>query len=136
MTTRAWSLVLLSGMLLSAGAMRAHHSVTAVFDTSKHLNLSGELSDIDWVNPHVFLYVKAKNSQGAEETWKVEGGPPAWYRRVGVNKSTFSKRMGEQVTIEGYPSKTGEPYGYMRRMKFGNGDVIESASPSDAAKGK
>ena len=136
MNPKLWSLILASALALAASTLWAHHSVTAVFDTSKEITLDGELSDVDWVNPHVFLYVKMKNSKGADETWKIEGGPPSWYRRVGVNRATFAKRMGEKVSIEGYPSKTGEAYSFMRRLTFGNGDKIESASPSEVSKSK
>jgi hypothetical protein len=110
--------------------------VTAVFDTTKRITLAGELTDIDWVNPHIFLYLKLKNNQGAEETWKIEGGPPSWYRRVGVNKATFTKHMGEKLSVEGFPSKTGETYSFMQRITFANGDTFESASAADVSKGK
>lgn len=114
----------------------AHHSVSAVFVMDKQIQLKGELTDVDWVNPHIFVYLKMKNASGAMETWKVEGGPPAWYRRIGINSATFRKRIGEQITIDGLPSKTGETYSYMRKVTFADGDTFESASPSEVSKGK
>jgi hypothetical protein len=114
----------------------AHHSVSAVFVMDKQILLKGELSDVDWVNPHIFVYVKVKNASGTVETWKVEGGPPAWYRRININSATFRKRIGEQVTIDGLPSKTGENYSYMKKVTFADGDTFESASPADVSKGK
>ena len=73
-------------------------------------------------------------ASGATQEWKVEGGPPAWYRRVNVNKATFSKHMGQTVTINGYPSKDASPYGYMLKITFADGDSLESVSAAEASK--
>ena len=131
---KSFTLALLA-LSLAAGALWAHHSVTAVFDTSKQIVITGELTDIEWVNPHIFLHMKGKaGASGATQEWKVEGGPPAWYRRVNVNKATFSKHMGQTVTINGYPSKDASPYGYMLKITFADGDSLESVSAAEASK--
>ena len=49
-------LVLLAAVCAAgAGSMLAHHSVTAVFDTSKQIVVTGELTEIEWANPHIFF---------------------------------------------------------------------------------
>ncbi len=121
---------------LTAASLWAHHSVTAVFDTSKQIVLTGELTDVEWVNPHIFLHLKGKVGDAVVQEWKVEGGPPAWYRRVNVNKATFSKRVGEKVTINGYPSKDSSPYGYLLKITFADGDSLESVSAAEAQRVK
>lgn len=122
-------------VLVAASALWAHHSVTAVFDTSKQIVVTGELTEVEWVNPHIFLHMKGKAaSAGSVQEWKVEGGPPAWYRRVNVNKATFSKRIGQQVTVNGYPSKDASPYGYLLKITFADGDSLESVSAAEATK--
>lgn len=119
----------------AAGALWAHHSVTAVFDTSKQIVVTGELTDVEWVNPHIFLHMKGKTAaDGAVQAWKVEGGPPAWYRRVNVNKATFSKHVGQQVTINGYPAKDSSPYSFLLKITFADGDSLESVSAAEATK--
>jgi len=122
--------------LFAAGSLWAHHSVTAVFDTSKQITLNGELVDVDWVNPHIQLHMKSKDAKGVVQDWKVEGGPPAWYRRVGASKASFSKHVGQVVTINGNPSKDGSTYGYLLKITFADGDSLESTSAADAAKAK
>jgi Family of unknown function (DUF6152) len=119
---------------LAAGSLWAHHSVTAVFDTSKQIVVTGELTDVEWVNPHIFLHMKGKLENGSVQDWKVEGGPPAWYRRSNVSKATFSKRVGEKVIINGYPSKDASPYGYLLKITFADGDSLESVSAAEAAR--
>ena len=120
-------------VLIAAGTLpvAAHHSVSAVFDMQKKITLNGELLGVDWVNPHIQLQMKSKNANGVVETWRVEGGPPSWYRRVGVNKSTFSKRIGETITVNGLPAKDGSTYGFLQRVTFANGDTMESASAAE-----
>jgi hypothetical protein len=128
--------------LCAAGAAWAHHSVTAVFDTQKHIVVTGKLTQVEWVNPHIFLHLEGKAEGGTDaqktvQAWKVEGGPPAWYRRVNVNKATFSKRIGETMVIDGYPAKdSAAAYEYMLKITFADGDSVESISASEAAKGK
>lgn len=121
---------------LTAASLWAHHSVTAVFDTSKQIVLTGELTDVEWVNPHIFLHLKGKVGEATVQEWKVEGGPPAWYRRVNVNKSTFSKRVGEKVTINGYPAKDSSPYSFLLKITFADGDSLESVSAAEAQRVK
>jgi hypothetical protein len=123
-------------VLLTAGSLWAHHAISAVFDTTKQIKIVGELTDVDWVNPHIFIHMKAKNSSGATVSWKVESGPPAWYRRVGVSSNTFSKHIGETVTIDAQPSKDGSTYSYLLRITFANGDSLEGTSAAEAEAGQ
>jgi len=48
--------------------------------------------------------MKSKNANGVVETWRVEGA--ALLVRPWVNKSTFSKRIGETITIDGCRPRT------------------------------
>lgn len=124
-------------LLLAAASLWAHHSVTAVFDTGKQISVTGELTEVEWVNPHIFLHMKAKPSTGGEiKAWKIEGGPPAWYRRSNVTKTTFTKRIGESLTINGYPAKDASPYQWMLKVTFADGDSLESISAAEASKAK
>ena len=120
-------------LVITAGSLWAHHSVTAVFDTSKRIKIVGELTQVAWVNPHIFVRVKGKIEGGPVQDWKVEGSPPAFYRRAGATSSTFSKHVGETVTIDGLASKDGSTYSYLQKITFANGDSLESASAADAA---
>ena len=119
-------------VLVMAGSLWAHHSITAVFDTTKKIKIVGQLTEVGWVNPHIFIRVKGKADNGAVQDWKVEGSPPAFYRRAGASSQTFSKRIGQTVTIDGLPSKDGTTYGYLQKITFADGDSLESASAADA----
>jgi hypothetical protein len=127
------SLILaITAIFLTAGSLTAHHAISAVFDTSKQVKVAGELTKVDWVNPHIFLHLTGKNPAGAAVQWKVESSPPAWFRRVGANSNTFSKHIGEMVTIDAQPSKDGSNYIYLVKITFANGDSLEGASSAEA----
>ncbi len=127
----------LPAALLAVGSLWAHHSVTAVFDTGKQISVTGELTDVEWVNPHIFLHMKGKPATGGDvKEWKIEGGPPAWYRRSNVTKTTFTKRIGQSIKIDGYPAKDASPYQWMLKVTFADGDTMESISAAEAAKAK
>ena len=115
-------------MLLGTGVLSAHHSPTAEFDMSKRVTLTGTLTKVDWVNPHIVVFMEAKG-RGGTEAWKFESNPPSWFRRVGVNRSDFSKAIGQTVTVEGNRAKNGSPYGYMSKVTFADGNSLELVSP-------
>ena len=45
------------GLILPGTPSYAHHSVGAEFDLSKRITLQGRVTKIEWMNPHVYLYV-------------------------------------------------------------------------------
>ena len=48
------------GVLIAAGAAStalAHHSVFGVFDPQAPFSVTGVVSEVEWINPHVFLHV-------------------------------------------------------------------------------
>ena len=80
----------------------AHHSPSSIFDMSKKFVLTGTLTQVEWVNPHIAVYIDAKKADGSGvENWKFESAPPSWLRRVGVNSADFKKAIGQTVTVEG-----------------------------------
>ncbi len=117
-------------MILAMGALSAsaHHSTTAEFDVAHRMTLSGTLKKIDWVNPHIVVFVDAKGTTGTE-AWKFESNPPAWFRRVGVSRADFAKAVGQTVTVEGNRAKDGSLYGYLLKITYADGNSLELVIP-------
>ena len=122
--------LLFSTVLFLVGSFpaSAHHSTTAEFDVSRRMTLSGTLSKVDWVNPHIVVFVDAKGASGPE-AWKFESNPPAWFRRVGVSRADFAKAIGQTVTVEGNRAKDGSLYGYLLKITYADGNSIELVVP-------
>ena len=111
--------------LSAAGPARAHHSPSAVFDMSNKFTLTGTLTKVDWINPHIVVYFDAKKDDGSVENWKFESNPPSWFRRVALARDDFAKAIGQTVTIEGVRAKSGGLYGYLLKITFPDGNSLE-----------
>jgi len=118
----------------AAGAiapLAAHHSQSAIFDTSKKVSVTATLKKIEWLNPHIRLYFEAKDGSGKVVPWVFESNPPAWFRRVNVNKATFTKVLDQTVTVEGVPARDGSAYGYMSKFTFPDKTSFEVVADRD-----
>ena len=118
------TLVAVCGLLLAAGSLSAHHSTSAVVQADKLIVLKGVLSKVEWYNPHIHVYLDVKDAGGSVATWSFEGNPPAWFRRAGVKKEDIEKAVGQEVTIEGSPSKDGSKFGYWKKITFADGTFL------------
>jgi len=125
---------LFCALLAVATLLSAHHSTSAEFDMTKKMTLSGKLTKVDWINPHIAVEVEAKGADGKVESWRMESSPPAWFKRVGVNRSDFTRALGQNVTIEGVRAKNGTLYGYMQKVTFADGVVLELVSGNPTEK--
>jgi hypothetical protein len=79
MTFRAFvsSAVLLSALAAAVPAI-AHHSFAAEYDSTKVVKLTGNVTRVDWQNPHAYFYVDVKNAEtGRVENWAFEMGAPS-----------------------------------------------------------
>src|SRR6202035_3363955 len=98
--------VLLAGLIV-AGSLWAHHSPSAIFDMSKKFTLTGTLTKVDWLNPHISLLIDAKGADGSTENWKFESNPPSWFKHVGLSRADVAKAIGQSVTVEGVRARDG-----------------------------
>jgi DNA/RNA endonuclease YhcR with UshA esterase domain len=95
---------LLSGLvLLAASPLSAHHSVVAYYDTNTEVTLKGEVTKIEWTNPHAFVYLDVKSDRGTVTSWAVETDSPNVLSRAGWTKTTI--HPGDIITVSGYPAK-------------------------------
>jgi hypothetical protein len=81
----------------------AHHSIDAEFDRNKPITVTGTVTKIDWMNPHIWIYLDVKEKDGKVAKWQFEGGPPNALRRGGWNRDSL--KVGDQVTISGVLAK-------------------------------
>src|SRR5215467_2007371 len=117
------------GLLVSAVPALAHHSFAAEFDNQKPVTLKGEVTKIDWMNPHIWIYVDVKDEAGKTASWQCEGGPPNSLTRNGWTKNAL--KVGDQVTVEGFKAKDGTNTCNSRSVKLLDGRSVFAGSADD-----
>ncbi|HKV05065.1 MAG TPA: DUF6152 family protein [Candidatus Acidoferrales bacterium] len=124
--------ILVALAILIAGApARAHHSPSSIFDMSTKFTLTGTLTQVEWVNPHIAVYIDAKKADGTVENWKFESAPPSWLKRVGVNSADFKRAVGQTVTVEGNRARDGSLYGFLTKITFADGNSLAMVNPNE-----
>ena len=118
--------------LLSTASVQAHHSPSAIFDMSKHVSVTGTLTRIDWINPHIVLAVEAKGEGGRVEQWTFQSNPPSWYKSVGLARADFAKAIGQTITVQAVKARDGSLYGYMDKIKLPDGTSYELINGAEA----
>ena len=120
---------------LLAGATRpaiAHHSFAAEYDDQKPLKITGTLTKVDWMNPHIWYYVDVKNPDGSTTTWAISGGAPGQLMRRGITKDLLV--IGSTVNVEGFKAKDGSNNGFGQRVTYQDGrNVFTATDPAGRA---
>ena len=104
MMRQALKFVVAAGVVGALSApLVAHHSISAEFDTSKPITFTGKVTKVEWMNPHIYTNIEAKDPEGKVVTYRVEGGPPNSLFRQGWRRDTV--KPGDTVTVSGIRAK-------------------------------
>jgi hypothetical protein len=115
------SVLLAIGVVLG-GPVLAHHSVPGTFDVNKTTVIRGAVSKVDWINPHIYIYVDVKDGSGAVTTYKVETLPTNHMRRAGVTRADMLEgAKAGAVTVHMYPALKNPAAGFLLRITFAGG---------------
>lgn len=94
-------------VLAVAVPVLAHHVPAAKFDPDQPVTLRGTVSKIDWLNPHVHIFMEVGDGRGANGTvsWAVELESTVDLRRNGWSPQTLD--LGEAITVDGIAARDG-----------------------------
>jgi len=120
------SLVLSLGFLAGAIPMLAHHSFSAEFDATKTVSLKGTVTKVEWMNPHIWVYMDVKDESGKVAKWQCEGGPPNTLTRNGWTRSAL--KQGDSITIDGTMAKDGSNTCNATRVSLPDGRRVFAGS--------
>ncbi len=88
-----------------AASLYAHHSFSAEYDAKKPVKLAGTVTNVEWMNPHVYFYLDVVGEDGKAANWAFEMGPPNGLQRSGWTRNTI--KIGDELTVDGTLAKDG-----------------------------
>jgi len=116
---------LLVGICAFVTPAAAHHSFAAVFDRDQPIEISGIVSSVEWLNPHVWFYVDVRNEDGKVENWGFEMGSPNGLIRRGWNYESL--QAGSEVSIVGVLARDGSKRAAVRTVTLSTGESLFGA---------
>jgi hypothetical protein len=128
MNARILSAVVLAG-LAAALPMAAHHSFAAEYDAEKPVKVTGVVTKVEWLNPHIWFYVDEKTADGTLVHWAFSGGAPGQLMRRGIMKDVI--QPGMTVVVEGFRAKDGSNNANGSKVTFPDGRMVFTASGNE-----
>jgi hypothetical protein len=114
----------LAAAAVLAGALPAfaHHSFS-MFDRTKQIDVKGTVSEFQFVNPHVWLWMMVPDANGQSSKWGFEGEAVSVWMRKGVKKNSLA--AGEQITVRANPMKDGAKAGFILGITKADGTKLD-----------
>ena len=84
-------------------SISAQHVFVAEFDANSPIQMKGTVTKMEWVNPHVWVHIDVKASDGTVEQWAIEVGTPSVLFRRGFTRDSLLP--GRKIVIDGYQAK-------------------------------
>ena len=115
-------LTILFAALLVSAPVPAHHGETN-YDTDKLVTVKATVTNFQFINPHVQIYMDAKNDKGEIEKWICEARSPAMLvRNGGWDKNTL--KTGDVITAIGFRTKNGTNILRLKKIVLADGTEL------------
>ena len=112
-------------VVVASVAPAAHHSNPLYFDMSTAITLEGEVLRMEWINPHILLFLQTKNEKGELETWIIQGATPSnAIRQMGTAKDRI--KPGISIAARVFPPRN--------PLYVNDAKVVLPTHPEDARK--
>jgi hypothetical protein len=108
-----WLPALAAGFLMSGAAADAHHSLSD-YDSGHQVTVDGIISQFQFVNPHPFLVVDVKDTNGTTQPWRLEMDNRYELAEIGITKDTL--KPGDRIVVRGNPGRSQPRMMYVQRL--------------------
>jgi hypothetical protein len=112
------------GFLFATVPALAHHATQAEYDKDKPKTLTGVISKIQWINPHVRWYMDVKDETGGLKTWRISGAGPGAFRANGITSRGVFK-VGDTYTATIALARDGSDAGYAMTWVMPDGTKMD-----------
>jgi hypothetical protein len=113
--------LVLAGLSVTVLPVGAHHSFS-VFNISETKTVTGTVKEIEWTNPHIWLWVNVPNDKGGVDVYAFEGMSPNFLERRGWTRTTL--KAGDKITVDYNPLRDGKNGGMFRTGRMENGKTL------------
>ena len=107
-----------------AGLAWSHHAAAPVFDMNAEKTVTGVVKQVDWTNPHIWIWLDVQGASGQAETWGFEGMSPNFLARRGWTRTSLLPGMRIAVTFRSL--RDGKAGGMFMTGKLQDGKVLTS----------
>lgn len=125
----ALTLLPVVGWLGWARPVSAHHAFAAEYDAKRQVLLTGNVTKVDWTNPHAHFFLNVRDASGKFSTWDLELASPNTLERGGWTHKSL--QVGDVVTVNGYLAKDGTNLAHARDIWLANGRKVLAGSAPD-----
>ena len=102
MFTMSRRMFFLAAVSLAAGSAGAHHGI-ANFDLNTDIEVRGVVTDVEFINPHSWVYIEVTEQDGTITPWRCELRGASVLRRSGWREDMFP--AGMEIRITGSPDR-------------------------------
>lgn len=106
--------VVVLGALFGIATLAAHHSISAIYDSSQRKTIEGVVTEFQFVNPHPIVLVDVENGSGGTEQWRLEMDNRVELVQIGFTRETL--KPGDRVVVMGSPARRQTQNLYIRRL--------------------
>jgi hypothetical protein len=109
-----WILSFAIGIAIAGMVVRAHHSISAIYDSSRQVAVEGVVTEFRFINPHPFLMMDVKDGGGKAQEWRLEMDNRSELAEIGVTEETW--KQGDWIVVTGSPARTRAHSLYVRAL--------------------
>jgi hypothetical protein len=115
-------------VFLAIAPLSAHHVPAAKFDPAKPVTLTGRVTKVEWLNPHVHVFIDAQDTN-PKENWAIELESTIDLKRSGWSRDTL--KVGDAITVQAIAARDGSTTAWANSVIVtGTGQRVFTVTPA------